>query len=232
MPLDFVAANEEHVEIGDVSPLDITSAITVAAWVNIASATAGKKIVAKWADVGALFSYLLQVGGAANDKPLFAIRPVGEGIAIVTGTTAMGIGTWRHLAGTYDGTILRVYLDGVEDGTNTPPVGGNIRSTTAPVRIGTGSGASSEGPTDGSVDDVRIYDRVLSADEIATIFASNGHDVIVDALQARFTFMEKGPGATATGADVKDIGPNSLATTSVNTPTYSEGVLSFRRRVA
>jgi len=229
MPLDFVAASEEHVEIGDVAPLNITgSAITVAAWVKIASTTAEKKVIAKWSDSAGAFSYLLGIAGAGNDNAQFVVNTGSNGVA--TGTTSLSVGVWHHLVGTYDGTTVRVYVDGVEEGTAS--LTGNISSNTAPVRIGVGSGATSEQPMDGAVDDPRIYDRVLSAEEIATIFASNGHDVIVDALQAWFTFMEKGPGATASGADVKDIGPNSLATTSVNTPTYSEGVLAFRRRVA
>ncbi|KKL72323.1 hypothetical protein LCGC14_2086070 [marine sediment metagenome] len=229
MPLDFVAASEEHVEIGDVAPLNITgSAITVAAWVKIASATAEKKVIAKWSDSAGAFSYLLGIAGAADDKAQFVVNTGSNGVAL--GTTSLSVGVWHLIVGTYDGVTVRVYLDEVEDGTVS--LTGNISSNTAPVRIGVGSGATSEQPMDGAIDDARIYDRVLSAEEVATIFASNGHDVIVDALQARFTFMEKGPGATAAGADVVDIGPNSLATTSVNTPTYSEGVLAFRRRVA
>ena len=231
MPLDFVAANTEYVEIGDVAPLNITgSAITLSAWVKIASTTAEKKVIAKWSDSAGAFSYLLSVGGTGNNKVLMAVATPGQTTSV--GTTSMSVGTWHHLVGTYDGTTMRVYLDGVEDDTTAKT--GNISSTTAPVRIGMGSGTPPEEPTDGAIDDVRIYDRVLSPDEIAMIFAENvrGHDGIINALQARFTFMEKGPGATASGADVKDIGPNSLATTSVNTPTYSEGVLAFRRRVA
>ncbi len=231
MPLDFVAASNEYVEIGDVAPLNITgSAITLSAWVKIASTTAEKKVIAKWSDSAGAFSYLLSVGGAGNNKLVMAVATPGQTTSV--GTTSMSVGTWHHLVGTYDGTTMRVYLDGVED--DTSPATGNINSTTAPVRIGIGSGTVPEQPLDGSIDDARIYDRVLSADEIAMIFAENvrGHDGIIVALQARFTFMEKGPGATASGADVQDIGPNSLATTSVNTPTYSEGVLAFRRRVA
>lgn len=229
MALDFVAASEEHVEIGDVAPLNITgSAITVAAWVKIASTTAEKKVIAKWSDSAGAFSYLLGIAGAGNDNAQFVVNTGSNGVAI--GTTSLSVGVWHLIVGTYDGVTVRVYLDGVEDGTAS--LTGNISSNTAPVRIGVGSGATSEQPMDGTVDDPRIYDRVLSADEIAIIFASKGHDGIMDALQARFTFIEKGPGATASSADVQDIGPNSLATTSVNTPTYSEGVLAFRRRVA
>ena len=231
MPLDFVAASEEHVEIGDVAPLNITgSTITVSAWVKIASATAEKKVIAKWSDSAGAFSYLLSVAGTGDDKAQFAVNTGSNGVAI--GTTSLSVGVWHLIVGTYDGVTVRVYLDEVEDGTAS--LTGNISSNTAPVRIGVGSGATSEQPMDGAIDDARIYDRVLSADEVAMIFAENvrGHDGIINALQARFTFMEKGPGATAAGADVQDIGPNSLATTSVNTPTYSEGVLAFRRRVA
>jgi len=228
MPVEFVAASEQHVEIGDVAPLNITgSAITVACWVKIESATAEKKVIAKWSDSAGAFSYLLSVAGAGDDKAQFVVNTGSNGVAI--GTTALAIGTWHHIAGTYDGTTVRVYVDGVEEGTAL--LTGNIGSNTAPVRIGVGSGATSEQPMDGAVDDPRIYDRVLNPDEILTIFNSRGLDGIALGVAARYLLNEGAPGNVASGAGViKDSGPNGLDGTPVNSPTWESGQLRFVRR--
>ncbi len=228
MAMDFIAASEQYVEIGDVAPLNITgSAITLSAWVKIASKAAEKKVLAKWSDSPAARSYLLSVGGGTDDKAIMAIA--NPGVASATGTTAMAIGTFHHILGTYDGSIIRVYLDGVEDDTTAKT--GNIGSTTAPVRIGVGSGATSEGPTDGAIDDARIYDRVLSAKEVLTVFNSRGSDGITLGLAARYLMNEGAPSVVASGAGIiKDSGPNKLDGTPTNSPEWASGQLRFVKK--
>lgn len=233
MAMDFVAANEEYVTIGDVAPLKITGdEITVVAWVKIASSVAEKKAVAKWSDSSSAFSYLLSVGLDAGSAPPIFVVNVG-GNKVVQSSMNLTIGKWHHIVGTYDGATVRIYVDGVER--DSLAVTGNIGSTTTPVRIGAGSGSpvSGEEPFDGTIDDVRIYDRGLSPDEILTMFNSRGHDGITQRLQARYLLNKDAPGVAASGADsVKDVGPNSLDGTPTNTPTYAESQLALRRRVA
>jgi hypothetical protein len=230
MALDFDAANEEYVEIGDVAPLDIAGdQITVAAWVKIASKTAEKKVIAKWSDSAGAFSYLLTISGGTDDVPTFVVNTGGNVLAIAT--TNLATGTWYHLAGIYDGANVKIYVNGVEEDSTADT--GNINSTTAPIRIGMGSGTPPEEPMDGTIDDVRIYDRGLSPDEILTIFSSEGVDGIIQNLQGRWVMDEDTSGDTASGAgSVKDIGPNGLNGTPTNTPTYATGQLRFRRKQA
>ena len=155
-------------DAGNPAALDITgSAITVAAWVKIASATAEKKVIAKWSDSAGAFSYLLSVAGAGDDNAQFVVNTGSNGVA--TGATSLSVGVWHLIVGTYDGVAVRVYLDGVEDD-NTAHTG-NINSTTAPVRIGVGSGATSEQPMDGDIAHVPIRNVALTADEVASLYA-------------------------------------------------------------
>jgi hypothetical protein len=72
------------------------------------------------------------------------------------------VGVFQHVAGTYDGDVMRLYLDGVQIGNHT--VSGTV---------GTGGGVtlSLSGETlDGRLDEVEIYGRALSAPEIQAIF--------------------------------------------------------------
>ena len=93
-----------------------------------------------------------------------------EGNVYVGGTnrtaegTALPINTWAHLATTYDGSALRLYVNGTEVATTT--LSGAISTSAGAVRIGGNSiwGESFQG----RIDDVRIYNRALSATEIQT----------------------------------------------------------------
>jgi hypothetical protein len=72
---------------------------------------------------------------------------------------------WTHLVATYDGEIKRFYVDGLQAGTSTAPFGPNDGTV---LRIG---GGASENPVgsfffQGSVDEVAIYDKVLTPEQI------------------------------------------------------------------
>ena len=81
---------------------------------------------------------------------------------------APAIGQWQHVAATYDGTTARFYIDGTQVATTTYT--GNVGDSNS-WRIGA-YGATATGFFDGNIDNVRIYDRALSAAEIQTDMAS------------------------------------------------------------
>ena len=72
-------------------------------------------------------------------------------------------GTWTHLAMTYDGAVLALYRDGTL--VSSTFVSGAIATSSGALRIG-GNTIWQE-PFAGTIDDLRIYDRALTAGEIA-----------------------------------------------------------------
>ena len=71
---------------------------------------------------------------------------------------------WTHLAATYDGSTLRFYVNGTQAASRA--VTGGITSSTNPLRIG---GNSVWGEWfNGSIDEVRIYNRALTPAQIST----------------------------------------------------------------
>lgn len=80
----------------------------------------------------------------------------------------------------------------------------------------------------GWMDDARVYDRILSAKEVETIYAARGRDNIIDGLVGRWLFDEKHHGAAAVGTayDISDRGNHA---TTTGTPTYNESEISARR---
>lgn len=81
---------------------------------------------------------------------------------------ALWDGKWHHIAGTYDGSFARLYVDGTEVGTGTPWVGtiGYGLSTNNNLTIGAYNGSCSL-PFPGYIDEVTIWDRALTAEEVA-----------------------------------------------------------------
>ena len=79
---------------------------------------------------------------------------------------------------------------------------------------------------DGKMADVRFYNRILSADEVATIYACRGHDGIVSGLVGRWKLDELAAGAGAAPIDYSGNGNDGSV---VGSPVYSDHPLSYRR---
>lgn len=76
------------------------------------------------------------------------------------------LNVWYNIVGTYDGTTLKLYYNGVLDNSLVSSITFNNTSLT----IGAGIAASSDGYFNGNIADVKIYNRELSADEILKNF--------------------------------------------------------------
>jgi len=165
MARHFEALNNDYIDAGNPSILNLTGdEVTLSVWIKLESTTMEGKIIAKWADQGDRFQYLLS--NNSGDKCLFAI--FNDGTKIAQGTTILVVGQWYHLAGTYDGSNLRVYCNGIQE--DSTPATGNMSSTTAPVRIGAGSGGlGTENPFDGEIGHVAIWDKPLTDGEIKSL---------------------------------------------------------------
>jgi hypothetical protein len=77
------------------------------------------------------------------------------------------VGRWSHLAVTYDGRAVRLYVNGAE--TSSQPASGTIRRTTDPLWIG-GNRPYGE-YFRGVIDEVRVYDRALGPAEVRASMA-------------------------------------------------------------
>jgi len=80
----------------------------------------------------------------------------------------MTLGTWNHIAFTYDGNTEEFYLNGVPDSAIAAPAAGLCQAA-VPVKIGMETSAFL--PYTGRLDDIRIYNQALTAAEVASLFA-------------------------------------------------------------
>ncbi|MFH1882647.1 MAG: LamG domain-containing protein [Planctomycetota bacterium] len=85
-----------------------------------------------------------------------------------TATGNIELDVWTHAAAVWDGATMRLYKNGVEVGSIAK--GGTLSTNPdAKVSIGNQPAETGDRPWDGLIDDVRIYDRALSVDEIAEL---------------------------------------------------------------
>ena len=81
----------------------------------------------------------------------------------LAGTTALNPRRWYHLVVTRDGAAVAVYLDGK------PEVAGTLVEGPAVTSLGVGGEPGSVSSFEGKVDEVAVFDRVLSAAEAAAL---------------------------------------------------------------
>ena len=74
---------------------------------------------------------------------------------------------WFHVVGTYKNGSQKLYINGIENGNSTHT--GTVKTNTYPVAIGKNSQSTGRN-WNGSIDEVRIYNRALSADEVTQLY--------------------------------------------------------------
>jgi hypothetical protein len=101
-----------------------------------------------------------------SERPKFSvIADVGSSTVAVS-PVRVPVGVWCHLAGVYDGSSVSIYVNGALAATHASavkPIDGS-----SPLEIGISHGGHS---FNGSLDDVRIYARALSAAEVKALAA-------------------------------------------------------------
>jgi len=159
---------DDYVSLGNPGELNIEGAITLAAWVKVAATGDYRNIIAH--------------GYHQNpDREVF-LRLNGDNVEVGSwdgtnhlATAELGseyIGKWVHLAGTYDPVAKewRLYRNGVQIGQPAPDTVGAV---TVPANWTIGAHETTD-PTrgryfQGAIDEVRIYSRALSEDEIKAL---------------------------------------------------------------
>jgi len=114
----------------------------------------------------------------------FYVHLDGQGWNIISATYP-SINEWHHVAATYDGFVMKIYLDGELKATK--EVIGTISSNTNPITIGTQPGFSGEF-FQGSLDEVRIWNRALDECEIDNNMSCQLNPAIQTGLAAYYRF--------------------------------------------
>lgn len=158
--------NTSAVDVPDNSLLDPPT-VTVSAWVQSSTDPGRDKyILAKGANSCSAASYGLYTGEgsglefyvSSNDGTTFVLSPdAGQGV---------WDGGWHSVVGTYDGSTIRLYVDGRQVGAGTPDTAGiGYGLPSNDLLIGNYAQCSGLGFA-GQIDSVHVFNRVLGPDEI------------------------------------------------------------------
>ena len=161
--LSFDGVND-LVTVADHASLDLTTAMTLEAWVRPTNFNGWETVLLK--EAGTDLAYSIYADNNGNDsggprRPAAWIRQ-GSTSYSTAGAAQLPLNTWTHLASTYDGATLRLFVNGTQ--VSSLARSGAVNTSTGALRIG-GNTIWSEW-FQGEIDELRIYDRVLSAAEI------------------------------------------------------------------
>ena len=154
--LSFNGSNA-RVDVANSSSLQLNSGMTLEAWVRPAvSSSSWRDVIYKSND-----NYYLEASSDSGGAPA-AGGLIGGSYGNVFGTTILPTNTWTHLAVTYDGGTLRLYVNGTLSGSQAKT--GSITTSTNALQIG---GDSLYGQYfNGLIDEIRIYNSPLPATSI------------------------------------------------------------------
>ncbi|MBI2550034.1 fibronectin type III domain-containing protein [Candidatus Woesearchaeota archaeon] len=179
--------NRTHVETSDINALDGTSSLTVEAWVRPTILFGSEAIVAKWDyDTDASFAMQQNPAGAIQVFIADSLTDTG-GNRAVTDKVVLNASTWTYVAFVFDGTgsgnaaRLKIYADGVAvpiTFTGTIPAA-TTSGNTATLKIGRFGGTLNR-YWNGTIDDVKVWNRSLSAAEINASYQAGNYRLITN----------------------------------------------------
>jgi hypothetical protein len=157
----------DFVECGPAEGLNITGAVSIAAWIKLSKSTVDQKIAGNQDNTSG--GYKLSI---FSDKAELEVRDSGNLLRnnrFVDGGTILQPGVWYHIVGTYSqGGSIKTYvnakLDREQETTNI------LAASSGPLKIGC-EPFSGECLFNGLMDDLQIYNYPLSDAEVAALYA-------------------------------------------------------------
>lgn len=195
---------DDFVDMGNPASLQITGSLTVSAWVKADAFPNGDDnyIVTKAGDSNKNFKLSATIDNAVRQFYMM-VSSDGSLSTIRYTSTTVTANTWYHVVGVYNASLqtLDIYLNGkLDNGTLSGTIPSSIFNSPLNVLVG----AYTTSPIrnfDGVIDDVRIYNRAITADEIKRLYSQGTSQVnisqpsrITGGLMHHWTFDTKDMG--------------------------------------
>lgn len=167
--------SDDYVDVGDVAKADSLSSFTISSWVKFQSNGGGTNqthlIDKSRCDAqGNGGPWELGVSLSSSRKAELVVYPL-NGTPyywfVFSGPSKTNVddGNWHYITGRYDGSYLSIWVDGVQESAAYKP-GIVTTNTGSKIDFGGRCNGGRSFPFRGALDDVRIYNRALSASEI------------------------------------------------------------------
>jgi hypothetical protein len=210
---------DDYIDCGNNSSLNVASAITLEAWIYLDSATHWNKIVAKTARDG--LSYSLGISDIYHGV-YFALYNSGVQ-TFIPGQTTIPLNKWTHIAGTWDGSTMKIFINKVQQA-ETQPFNGPIDTTTTNLFIGweVFGWNPPDYQFDGVIDEVRIWNSALTASQLDDMTPPQVNSTNAGQSYSLNQKVEANGSATDGGTGVK-----SVVTSVTDLDTSTSGPHSF-----
>jgi hypothetical protein len=166
-----------HIHVADGPELHLTSGMTLEAWIYPTSQMGYTEVIGKWSAVNlAQLRESYTFGADPGNHIYIGVTPNanGNGSQSVYAKSVLPMNTWTHVAGTYDGKTLNIYVNGQLE--NSVPYSAGIYPGTYDLGlggvVGDGRPGQSGSPFFGRMCDLSIYNRALTADELKAEMAA------------------------------------------------------------
>ena len=167
---------DDYIDCGDDTSLNITNYVTISAWIKFSATHSDyANIAGRWEN-GEPSMYSIAV--KSDNKIVFLSKNDGE-TRDATSINTYNDGNWHFVVGYMDGSNVRLNIDnGVENIVGEAYTGDVTENPTMPFKIGSWETGQY---FNGSIDEVKIYNRALSADEIRNLYEQRDeiHDPFV-----------------------------------------------------
>jgi hypothetical protein len=163
---DFEATNSEGLNTGsDFTVLGGGSALSMSLWIKPESDQTGFRLVAGVNDAG-IETFQFWKNGTGNQYG-FRLAGTTQG-NINIAESVIGTGSWKHVVCTWGSNTMTLYVNNSSQGTASTT--GTLRSTNpAPFALGWRPD-NNDGFFDGLIDEVGIWSRVLTSDEVSELY--------------------------------------------------------------
>ncbi|HSW15566.1 MAG TPA: LamG domain-containing protein [Solimonas sp.] len=143
--------------------------LTVHAWVTNAGGGPGGAAAFVLANSGSDQAHGIELDARPDGRVSFYLNGGTTGGGLQTAAGAINDGLFHHLAATYDGAVMRLYVDGVEAAQNAVVTTINYEAN-APLVIGSRQNGNATFAWPGTIDEVQLLKRALTAAEIREIY--------------------------------------------------------------
>jgi hypothetical protein len=152
---------DDYIDCGNDASFNLTTGLTVSAWVKLTAYQNDKFILAKrWA------SNSFQIATAGGGKSQCSVW-IGSTRYDAIGSTVLSADTWYNIVGTFDGSNVKVYVNSTLE--DTTPASGNLATTTDIVSIAKGLNNNSYN-FNGSISNVSIWNAALTSAQVTEVY--------------------------------------------------------------
>ncbi len=233
MSIDFSGSSGEDVDLGNPSHLRITGGFTASIWLCLNSSPQNVEIVTKQTAGDRGWSLQTDDDGGGNTFGNFIIAKTSS-TTMQSGWPSFSftVGVWYLVTGQYDpGNSVRIYVNDKLENETTADVPATMYDPGNSISVAGRPSPDSNSNLDGKLEGLRLFNRVISLAEIATIYVAQGHsDGILNGDVGNYMLNENAPGVEVSGANsVIDVSKYlNHGTPGGSGSVYAESVLRMR----